>query len=76
MSAAIESPLCEVEEWDDTKFRHAYLQAHLSRNKTVSICGYDGPSTYRQESDIPENVCPICIALLPEHWDFDRKQWR
>jgi hypothetical protein len=59
----------ETAEWDDTKFRHAYLPF---QTKTVALCGYDGPSTWRNESQPPSNLCPICAAILPEYWDGEK----
>lgn len=59
----------ETEEWDDTKLRHAYVP-HAS--KQDALCGYRGPSTWRNERNIPPNVCPICLARLPEFWDGSR----
>jgi hypothetical protein len=66
-----ESPLLlPAEQWDDTKLRHAYLPVYP---KAVALCGYDGPSTWRNESQPPPNICPLCAAILPEYWDG--KKW-
>ena len=58
-------------EWDDAKFRHAYTPS----NRRVALCGYDGPSTWKNEWTVPENICPICIAILPEHLDLATRRW-
>jgi hypothetical protein len=58
-------------EWDDTKLRHAYRPS----NRQVSLCGYDGPSTWKDEWSVPSNVCPICIAILPEFLNLETRQW-
>jgi len=57
------------EVWDDTKLRHAYFPS----DRKVAMCGYAGPSTFKGECQVPANVCPICIAILPEYWDG--KKW-
>lgn len=60
--AATDQEACE---WDDSAFRHAYFRD----NQRVAMCGYDGPSTHRNEVTPPENLCPICGAIFPEFWD-------
>jgi hypothetical protein len=60
-----------VAEWDDTKLRHAYLRD----NRRIALCGYDGPSTWKNEAIAPPNVCPICLALLPQYWDAITRTW-
>ncbi|MDP2692447.1 MAG: hypothetical protein Q8O88_02270 [bacterium] len=59
----VEAECCD---WDDTKLRHAYL----SSNRQVAFCGYDGPSTWKGEWEVPSNACPICLAILPEYFDM------
>ena len=59
------SPSVDDAEWDDKKLRHAYTPA----NHRVALCGYDGPSTWRNEFVVPPNMCPICLAILPEYWN-------
>jgi len=51
-----------LEEWDDTKLRHAYWPNGIVQK--VAMCGYDGPSTWKGGIVVPPNVCPICLALL------------
>lgn len=69
VSTKLVSPeLCEQEEWDDTKLRHAYLP----NNHETALCGYAGPCTWANEIKPPPNVCPICLAILPEYWDGAR----
>ena len=58
-------------EWDDTKLRHAYQPS----NRRVALCGYAGPSTWKDEWSVPSNVCPICIAILPEFLDLENRKW-
>lgn len=55
----------EIGEWDDTKLRHAYFP----KDHRSALCGYNGPSTWRNERSVPVNVCPICLAILSEYWD-------
>jgi len=61
----------ELQEWDDAKFRHAYRPS----DRTVGLCGYDGPSTYQGDWTIPNNACPICVALIPMHVDLATRRW-
>lgn len=51
--------------WPETTFRHAYFP----HDQKIAICGYDGPSTWKNECAVPANVCPICRAVLPEFWN-------
>ncbi len=60
--------LTPEEQWDDTKFRHAYFE----HQHTVAMCGYTGPSTWKNEPTMPPNICPICASILPEYWDGKR----
>jgi len=55
-----------VEGWDDEAFRHAYPNNPPGTPEGTAFCGYDGPSTWRGEKAVPQNVCPICLALLRE----------
>lgn len=61
----------QADEWDDTKFRHAYRPS----NRKVALCGYAGPSTWKDEWTVPSNACPICMALLPEYLDLANRRW-
>lgn len=54
-----------------TGLRHAYLPS----NRHVALCGYCGPSTFKNEADVPPNVCAICVARLSEYWDFENRKW-
>lgn len=65
------NPVCVTEEWDDTKLRHAYMPGP----RQIALCGYDGPSTWKDEWPPPSNACPICLSILPEYWDFDKRKW-
>lgn len=60
-----DEPKTETAEWNDADFRHAY---HTDDHRTA-LCGYDGPSTWRNEHEPPSNLCPICAAILPEYWN-------
>jgi len=51
--------------WPEAAFRHAYFP----HDQRVAICGYAGPSTWKNEGAVPPNACPICCAVLPEFWN-------
>jgi hypothetical protein len=70
MKATAPIPEIETEEWDDTKWRHAYQK----KNRKVAICGYAGPSTWQGEKEPPPNACPICLALLKYYFPQDRTE--
>lgn len=72
MTPTITDVECEqAQEWNDAAFRHAYSP----KNRQVSLCGYDGPSTWKNEWTLPSNACPICMAILPEHVNMKTRQW-
>ena len=66
-----ENPTTEECVWDDAKLRHAYRPSI----KQVALCGYDGPSTWKNEQGIPPNACPICLAVLPEFYNLEQRRW-
>ena len=52
--------------WNDSDFFHAYRLVSGRWDGGESLCGYKGPGPKFLNGTIPQNACPICVALKLE----------